>query len=75
MVVSVVKKAVVRWYVLETGMPVYSDPMPLREAWQAHKRGMEGCSLGSVYREGTPEFQAAGAAVTPFEINASTSGA
>jgi hypothetical protein len=53
------KLAVVRWYVLETGVPVYSAPMPLQEAWSEHKLGREGCSLGSVFREGTPEFEAA----------------
>jgi hypothetical protein len=50
------KFAVVRWHVLETGVPVYSAPMPLHEAWSVHKHGMEGCSLGAVFREGTPEF-------------------
>lgn len=53
------KMAVVRWYILETGAPVYSKPMPLQEAWQVHKAGMEGRSLGSVFREGSSEFEAA----------------
>lgn len=53
------KFAVVRWYVLETGKAVYSDPMPLQAAWRVRKISTKRYSLGSVLEEGTPEFEAA----------------
>jgi hypothetical protein len=50
--------AIVCWYVLATGVPVCSAPLPYREALMVFQSGAQsGTSMPSVFKDDTSEYR------------------